>query len=92
MSTNMAHIAVRVTTGRQVSVAVFEANAANGTDLGRQRLLDQLTTAASRAGLKVEQAALAYSEHGRVRFFGTRTLVDHLARSGVPRWTHQLNV
>jgi hypothetical protein len=42
--------------------------------------------------LRVDKAALAYQEAGRIRFFGTPDLVKYLASRGVPRWTHTLDV
>ena len=90
MRINVAHIQVRAVSGIMVNVAVFDANASNGTDSGRKQLLAQLTAQAGRQ-LRIEQAALAYAEHGRIQYFGTPTLVTHLSRSGLPRWTHQID-
>ncbi len=63
-----------------------------GGDTANGALLVRLTAAARRLGLKVDQSALAYREGGSVGFYGTRALVDHLSRAGVPNWTHYLEI
>ena len=92
MQINLAHLRERSTTGTPIDFAVFDARSNSGTQSDNSRLLDQLTTKARGAGLKVDQAALAYSENGRIRFFGSKHLVENLSRSGVPGWTHTINV
>jgi predicted transcriptional regulator len=47
---------------------------------------------ARRAGLRVDKAALAFSEAGRVRFYGTRDLVEYLVKGARVNWTHTLDV
>jgi len=91
MQINLAHILERATDGTPINVAVFDARSNSGTQSDNSRLLTQLTIKARGAGLKVDQAALAFVESGRIKFFGTQTLVDHLARSGLPNWTHKIN-
>jgi hypothetical protein len=44
------------------------------------------------SGLKVDEAALAYSSSRGIEFYGTPDLVRFLANNGVPRWTHTLTV
>lgn len=92
MRINFAHLRERSTTGGDINFIVFEANATSGTDSGRSEVLHDLTMRARRQGLRVDQSALAYSEHGRIRFYGSRNLVDYLAKRGVPRWTHSMDV
>lgn len=92
MQINLAHLRERSTTGTPIDFAVFDARSNSGTQSDNSRLLDQLTMQARRSGLKVDQAALAYQENGRIRFFGSKHLVEHLSRSGVPGWTHTINV
>jgi hypothetical protein len=55
-------------------------------------LLGQLVAEARRNNLRVDKAALAFHEAGRTKFFGTPDLVRYLSSSGIPRWTHTLDV
>jgi hypothetical protein len=91
MQINLAHILERSTNGTPINVAVFDARSNSGSQTDNSRLLAQLTMKARGAGLKVDQAALAFAESGRIKFFGSKHLVDHLARSGLPGWTHTIN-
>jgi len=88
MKINMAHLRERSTTGGWIDFAVFDAKATNGDN---DNLLAQLIMSARNAGLKVDQAALAFNSAGRLRFYGERSLVDYLAGIGVPRWTHTID-
>lgn len=92
MQINLAHVRERSTTGTPIDFAVFNARSSSGTQGDNSRLLEQLTTKARGAGLKVDQAALAFSESGRTKFFGSKHLVEHLSRQGVPRWTHKIDI
>ncbi len=92
MQINLAHVLERSTNGTPINVAVFDARSNSGSQTDNSRLLAQLTMKARGAGLKVDQAALAFVESGRIKFFGSKHLVDHLARSGLPGWTHTINV
>ncbi|WP_287815044.1 hypothetical protein [Pseudomonas sp.] len=88
MRINMAHLKERSTSGGWINFAVFEASSTNGDNGG---LLAHLASIARKAGLKVDQAALAYSVGGRIRFYGSPNLVDFLSKFGLPRWTHKLD-
>jgi hypothetical protein len=92
MRINFAHIRERSTSGGYIDFAVFDANASSGRDEDRATLLYELTRSARGLGLKVDVSALAYSEHGRIRFYGDESVVDYLSKSGVPRWTHYIDV
>jgi uncharacterized protein YjiK len=92
MKINVAHIRERSTSGGWINFAVFEANSNNGTDSGRAEVLRNLTIKARANGLQVEKSALAYNQSGRTMFYGTPDLVDYLSNSGVPRWTHSLDI
>lgn len=93
MKINLAHIRKRSTSGGPIDFVVFDAKPTSGGDAGKAALLSQLTDKARASGLKVDQAALAYSQGGRTQFYGTKNLVDHLSRNGLPpRWTHEINV
>ncbi|WP_305824876.1 hypothetical protein [Massilia brevitalea] len=92
MKINLAHIRARATNGGHIDFVVFEAKSSSGGDTANSQLLAQLTARAQASGLKVDQSALAYSENGRIRFFGSRNLVDHLSKIGLPSWTHSINV
>lgn len=87
MKIRMAHISIQ---GR--SVAVFDADAKSKTNSARNELLGTLTHQARLNGLRVDAAALAYTEHGRTVYQGSTNLVRYLAKNGVRRWTHTLTV
>jgi hypothetical protein len=87
MQIEMAHLRTQ-----GIDFAVFNAEATNHSNEGRSRLLGQLVAAARRNGLKIDKAALAFSEFGRTKFYGTPDLVRFLSGSGVPRWTHTLSI
>lgn len=92
MQINLAHIKARSTSGGSINYAVFDARSLSGSSSDNEQLLAQLTARARSAGLRVDQSALAYSHNGRVQFFGSRHLVDHLAhQGGVPQWTHKID-
>lgn len=91
MRINYAHLRERSTSGGWIDFAVFEAHAANGTDSGNAHVLARLTAKARAAGQKIDQSALAFQEHGRIKFYGDRKLVEYLSKAGVPRWTHTIN-
>lgn len=92
MKISLAHLRERSVSGGWVNFAIFGAKATSGSDQGNRELLAQLTTKTRASGLKVEQSALAYQDGGRIRFFGTPTLVDYLSKMGVPSWTHEIEV
>lgn len=87
MKINVAHIHEQ-----GIDFAVFDADARVGTNGARGALLAQLTQRARAAGLNVDKAALAYPRGGRIEFYGTPDLVRFLASSGLPRWTHTIEV
>lgn len=89
MKINLAHIRERSTSGGYIDFAVFDARSTSGDNA---TLLTQLTAKARASGLKIDQSVLAYSQNGRIKFYGSKNLVDHLARSGLPRWTHEVDV
>ena len=77
-----------------INVAVFQADARTDRDTDRAAVLADLTTKARRNGLRVEKAALVYSQHGQLQFYGTNDLVKYLADGGFDTlcWTHTLDV
>lgn len=87
MRIEMAHLR-----DQGIDFAVFNADAPSRSSGDRQALLHHLVMAARNHRLKVDKAALAVKEFGRISFFGTPDLVRYLASSGVPRWTHTLDV
>ena len=92
MQINLAHIRAKSTSGGAIDFAVFDARSSSGTSSDNGLLLEQLTAKARAAGLKVDQSALAYSNNGRIQFYGSKHLVDHLSRQrGVPGWTHKID-
>jgi hypothetical protein len=90
MRINFAHVRDRSTNGSWIDFAVFEANSADRTNIGRSKVLQRLTLKARASGLKVDKAALAFKENGRIQFYGSPDLVDYLANGGLPDWTHSL--
>lgn len=92
MRINFAHLRERSTSGGDVNFAVFEANSNSNTDSGRSQALADLTYRARASGLRIDQSALAYTEHGRMKFFGDKNLVQYLAGGWRPNWTHTLTI
>ena len=92
MQINLAHLRERSTSGSPIDFAVFDGRSSSGSESYNSHLLGQLTMKARGAGLKVDQAALAFTENGRTKFFGSKHLVDYLSHRGVPRWTHKIDV
>jgi hypothetical protein len=73
----------------RVDFAVFNALSTTGDNAG---LLDELTFRVRNTGCKVDQSALAFKEGGRIKFYGTPTLVDFLSKNGVPQCNKVLEV
>ena len=92
MRVNFAHLRERAASGGWIDFAVFDAKSMSGTNSGNSALLVQLTSKARASGLKVDQSALAFMQNGRIQFYGDQNLVDYLSRSGVPQWTHVIDV
>ncbi len=86
---NLAHIRERSTTGRWIDFVVFDAKSTTNSN---NQLLFQLTAKARSAGLKVNQSALVYKKNGRTEFYGDKNLVQYLSNSGLPQWTHTIDV
>ncbi|MCQ8181128.1 hypothetical protein NP603_08410 [Methylomonas sp. SURF-1] len=92
MKINMAHLRERAASGGWIDFAIFDARSNSGSDSDNNTLLNQLTVKARLAGLNVDQSALAYNQNGRIKFYGSKNLVDYLSHGGVPRWTHTIDV
>jgi hypothetical protein len=92
MQINFAHLRERATNGGDINFAVFEARANSNSDTARSEVLADLTVRARQSGLRVDQSALAFTENGRIKFYGTKNLVDYLSRGWIPHWTHKLSV
>lgn len=91
MKISFAHIRERAAAGGWIDFAVFEARSSSGTNSDNLILLQQLTTKARAAGLKIDQAALAFAINGRTTFYGSKHLVDYLSKAGLPHWTHTID-
>ena len=91
MKISFAHLRERSTSGGWINFAVFGAKSNSGSDSDNDMVLSELTAKTRRAGLKIDQSALAYSYNGRVRFYGSKNLVNYLSKSGVPTWTHTID-
>lgn len=87
MKIQMAHLRKQ-----GISFAVFAADAPSRQHIDRSSLLADLTRRARASGLRVDKSALAYSEGGRTRYYGTPDLIWYLASNGVSQWTHTLEV
>lgn len=92
MRISFAHLREQSTTGGWINFAVFDARSNSGSDRDNAALLHSLTLRARGSRLRVDQSALAYSEFGQLKFYGSKPLVEFLSRSGVPRWTHTIDV
>lgn len=92
MKINVAHLRERSTSGGWIDFAVFDARSRSGNNSDNSELLAQLTAQARVAGLKIDQSALAYSQNGRIKFYGSKNLVDYLSRKGIPHWTHEIDM
>jgi hypothetical protein len=92
MRIGLAYVRARSTLGGFIDFVVFEADVTSGENSDRDELLLDLTARAKAAGMNVDKAALAYRENRHVTFYGTPDLVEYLAKQGVPRWTHHLNL
>ena len=91
MKINVAHIREKSSSGGWIDYAVFGAKSNLGSRFDNQSLLERLTLRARGTGLKIDQAALAFKQNGRVQYFGSRNLVQHLSRAGHPGWTHTID-
>ncbi|QFP75787.1 hypothetical protein [Deinococcus sp. AJ005] len=87
MQINIAHINIQ---GQ--SCLICDAESPNHNDNARSVLLAQLVAAARAKNLRVDKSALAFTEHGRLKFYGSTDLVGFLVNNGLPRWTHALTV
>jgi hypothetical protein len=92
MRISFAHLRERAQNGGWIDFVVFDARSSSGSESDNAILLSQLTAQARANSLKVDQAALAYSSGTRVMCYGTPSLVEFLSKSGLPRWTHQMDV
>ena len=92
MRVKFAHLRERAQSGGWVNFAVFDARSSSGTSTDNSHLLAQLAARARASNLRVDQAALAFSNGGRTQFFGSRPLVEFLSRNGLPGWTHHIEV
>lgn len=89
MQINLSHIREKSTSGGWINFVVFDAKSNNNNNV----LLSQLMIKARAAGLKVDQAALAFKQNGRTQFYGDKNLVSYLSQLGrVPQWTHKIDV
>lgn len=92
MKINFAHIRERSTSGGSIDFAVFEARTTSGSEADNAQVLADLTAKARLAGRKIDQSALAFTQNGRLMFYGTKNLVDYLSKRGLPQWTHSISV
>ncbi|MCA9488989.1 MAG: hypothetical protein KC621_03680 [Myxococcales bacterium] len=74
-----------------IDCAIFGADARIPTNQARGALLAGLTSRARMAGLAVSKRALAFSQGGRLTFFGDRDLVAYLTSNAwAVSWTHEI--
>lgn len=86
MKISLAHLNIQ-----SINVAVFDARPSSTSTAALNEVLSDLTAKARLSGLRVDKSALAYSEGGGIKFWGTPDLVEYLASSGLPRWTHTID-
>lgn len=92
MRIGFAHLRERAQNGGWIDFAVFDARSSSGSHSDNAILLSHLTAQARANSLKIDQSALAFSSGGKVMFYGTPSLVEFLSKSGLPSWTHQIDV
>lgn len=92
MRVNFAHLRERAQSGGWVNFCVFDARSNSGTQADNSQLLSQLTARARDSNLRVDQSALAFTSGGRLQFFGSPPVIDFLSSSGLPRWTHHIDL
>ncbi len=92
MDINLAHLREKSVNGGWIDFAVFDAKSISGTKSDNQKLLSQLTTKARLSGLKIDQSALVFKEGCRIKYFGSRYLVEYLSNSGISQWTHKIKL
>lgn len=90
MQFKFALISGKSASGQDLQFAVFGARPTDDSEEGKRKLLDQLTTGATRRGLTIDQSALAYDDKGEIRIFASGELLEHLKKNGLPPWTHFL--
>jgi len=88
MDINFAHVRIG-----SASVAIFDADAKNQTNSGREQVLADLTARARLNNLRVDRSVLVFTQNGQQIYFGDPDLVRHLSRSPIAlHWTHRLTV
>jgi hypothetical protein len=92
MQIHVAHIRERAQSGGWLSCCVFDARSTFGSSDNNSHLLARLTVAARAANLRVDHAALAFVNAGRLQFFGSPSLVQVLSKRGLPACTHTLTI
>jgi hypothetical protein len=92
MQIRLAHLRERSTSGGWINFAVFQAKSISGGDSSNRNLLAQLTAKVKASGLRVDQSALAFEQNGRTHFYGSKNLVDYLAKTGISHWTHTIEI
>ena len=77
---------------QNIPCAIFEADAADGANASRARLLDDFAGRLRIAGYPVAKRALCYYRGRQVNYFGDPDLVRYLASTrGTPPWNGTLN-
>jgi hypothetical protein len=92
LKVNLALVRERATSGDWINFVVFDASSPSGSVSDNSVLLAQLTAKARASSIEVDQTALAFASRGRLRFFGSRALIDILSEKGLPAWTHEIDV
>jgi hypothetical protein len=90
MRVNFAHVRERAAAGGDINFVVFDGRSASGSSIDNDVILTRWTSAARSLGLLIDQSALAFLQNGRIQFYGSKPLVEHLARTGLPSWTNFL--
>lgn len=91
MRIDFAHLRERAQSGGD-QLLCLRGEISVGSCTDNSRVLAQLRAKARANNLRVDQAALAFENAGRLQFFGSPHLVEFLSRRGLPGWTHQTEV
>lgn len=89
MKIKFAHLRHPAKGGGYINFAVFDAKS---TDGNHDVVLRELTSKACASGLKIDQSALVFNQHGRIQFYGDKKLVGFLSKNWYPQWTHTLTI
>lgn len=90
---NLAHYRQKTATGDYVNFAIFDAVAESDSEKDKLELLNGLVKLTIELKkLKIDQAVIAFYKDDELRLYGSNDLIKYLSRSGLPEWTHTLEL